>query len=224
MEIIEIGKTLEIGKEMELKIILNGRVIRVFCTPAHLEELVTGFLISEGLSSNPRVIVEGDVAVAMVDRGFETTINSSGCAGIYVDEPLGELNPKVRFNIDRIREYLKELEEEYYRKTRAYHTAMVVSESGEIAKSYDVGRHNAVDKAIGIAFKRGFDFEKSFLLLSGRITAGIAKKAIRTGIPLVVSKAAILDSAIDLCRKYKLSAISFATGVAIDSGAIAKNA
>ncbi|WP_456369254.1 formate dehydrogenase accessory sulfurtransferase FdhD [Geoglobus sp.] len=224
MEIIEIGRTLEIGKEMELKIILNGRVIRVFCTPPHLEELVTGFLISEGLSSDPKVIVEGDVAVAMVDRGFETTINSSGCAGIYVDEPLGTLSPKVRFDINYVRGYLKELEEDYYRRTRAYHTAMVVSESGEIAKSHDVGRPNAVDKAIGIAFNRGFDFEKSFLLLSGRITAGIAKKAIRTGIPLVASKAAILDSAVELCRKHGLSAISFATGIAINSGAIAKDA
>lgn len=224
MEIMEIGEPLEIGNEMELKIILGGKVIRVFCTPVNLEELVIGFLISEGLSSNPKVIVEGDVAIAMVERGFETTINSSGCAGIYVDEPLEKINPRSKFGINFVRGYLSQLEEEYYRRTRAYHTALIVDVSGNVAKGYDVGRHNAVDKAIGIAYRMGFDFERSFLLLSGRITAGIAKKAIRTKIPLIASKAAILDSAIELCRNYGLSAISFASGIAINSGAISKNA
>ncbi|NOY10969.1 MAG: formate dehydrogenase accessory sulfurtransferase FdhD [Archaeoglobi archaeon] len=223
MEIIEIDRPLEIGEEMELKVILGGNVIRIFCTPVQLEELITGFLLSEGLSAEPKVIVEGDVAVAMVDKGFSTSINSSGCAGIYVDEPLQKLEPKVRFSLSSVREYLTELEADYYRRTRAYHTALIVSD-GKIAKGYDVGRHNAVDKAIGMAYRYGVDFSRSFLMLSGRITAGIAKKAIRVGIPLVVSKAAILNSAIELCERYGLSAISFASGIAVNSGAIATDA
>ncbi|WP_457591399.1 formate dehydrogenase accessory sulfurtransferase FdhD [Geoglobus sp.] len=223
MEIIEIGEPLEIGEEIELKIILGGRVVRVFCTPVNLEELVTGFLISEGLSERPKVIVEGDVAIAVVERGFDTAINSSGCAGIYVDEPLERIVPEVKFSINTVSGYLPHLEEDYYRKTRAYHTALIVDEGGKIAKGYDVGRHNAVDKAIGMAYRKEMAFERSFLLLSGRITAGIAKKAIRARIPLVVSKAAILNSAIELCKNYGLSAVSFASRIAVNSGAISND-
>ncbi len=220
MDILEIGERLEIGREIELKIIIGGRVIRVFCTPTDLEELVTGFLLSEGLSSNPEVIVEGDVAVAQTDVEFTTSINSSGCAGIYVDEPLKRIIPGTRFSIREVMRYIPELEEEYYRRTRAYHTALLVQNGREFVKAYDVGRHNAVDKVIGMAYARNFEFSKSFLVLSGRITAGIAKKAIRVGIPLVVSKASILDSAIELCRDYGLSAVSVASGIAVNSGAI----
>ncbi len=220
MDIIEIGERLEIGKEMELKIIVGGRVVRVFCTPSHLEELVTGFLLSEGLSKNPEVIVEGDVAVAHSDVEFTTSINSSGCAGIYVDEPLERIVPKVKFTVDQVMEFIPELEEDYYRKTRAYHTALVVEYERGFVKAYDVGRHNAVDKAVGMAYRENFDFQRSFLVLSGRITAGIAKKAVRVRIPLVVSKASILDSAIQLCREYGLSAVSIASGIAVNNGAI----
>ena len=220
MDVIEIGERLEIGREIELKIIIGGRVIRVFCTPTNLEELVTGFLLSEGLSKNPEVIVEGDVAVAQTDVEFTTSINSSGCAGIYVDEPLEKINPEERFSMNDVMRFIPELEEDYYRKTRAYHTALIVNNKEEFVKAYDVGRHNAVDKAIGMAYRENYDFSKSFLVLSGRITAGIAKKAIRVGIPLVVSKASILDSAVELCKKYRLSALSVASGIALNSGAI----
>ncbi len=220
MEIIKLGESLDVGSEIELKIIVGNRIIRLFCTPDSLEELVIGFLLTEGLSENPNVIVEGDVAIAEVSKEFSLSINSSGCAGIYVDEPLKKLNSSVKFSIEEVRERLFELEGDHYRKTRAYHTALVIEKGGSCVKAYDVGRHNAVDKAIGKAYKNGFDFSRSFLLLSGRITAGIAKKTIRARIPLVVSKASILDSAIELCNKYGLSAISFATGIAVNCGAI----
>jgi len=220
MEIIEIGEKLELGREIELKIIVGGRVIRVFCTPSHLEELVTGFLLSEGLSKNPNVIVEGDVAVAQSDVNFTATINSSGCAGIYVDEPLEKIVPEVKFKVEDVMKFIPELEEDYYKKTRAYHTALMVQGGEEFVKAYDVGRHNAVDKAIGMAYRMNFDFRRSFLVLSGRITAGIAKKVIRIGVPLIASKASILNSAVELCKEYGLSAISIASGIAVNSGAI----
>ena len=85
---------------------------------------------------------------------------------------------------------------------------------------YDVGRHNAVDKAIGSALLKGVDFSKVFLLLSGRISRGMVMKCARVGIPLIASKAAILDSAIDVCEKSGVAAVSFATNIAIEGEAL----
>ncbi len=218
MDIVKIGKRLEIGEEIELKVIAGGRVFRMMCSPNDLEELLIGFSISEGLSENPEVYVEGDVGVIENVKETILSINSSGCIGIYVDENIGRVFPKREFKIDQVLSSLRVIETELYRRTRAYHTAAVINE--RIYCSYDVGRHNAVDKAIGKAYKNGVDFSESYLVLSGRITKGIALKCVRAGIPLVVSKAAILNSAIEVCEKSGLSAVSLASGIAVNNGAI----
>lgn len=77
-----------------------------------------------------------------------------------------------------------------------------------------------MDKAIGLGLKSGVRFGSHFLLISGRISEGMAVKCIRAGLPLVVSRAAILDSAIRLCRSSGLSAISFMTDLAVKGAAL----
>lgn len=103
---------------------------------------------------------------------------------------------------------------EEYERTHGYHIAAIVGKDGLIVRRY-VGRHNAVNKAIGAALLMGVDLSRTFLLLSGRISRGIAMKCVRAGIPLVVSEAAILDSAIKVCEKSGLAAVSFATNVVV---------
>ena len=204
MEIIEIGDPLEIGKERELEIRVNEKVITLTCTPENIEELVIGFAISEGLSKNPKVILDGKTAILEVDGNLTH---------------IPKIIPKKKFKLDYVKEFISLLDADYYRKTRAYHTAVVVSE-GEYVRAYDVGRLNSIDKAIGLAYKRGFDFFKSFMVITGRITESVAKKCVRAGIPLIVSKAAIIDSAIRVCRETGLSAVSFTTNIVVNNGAI----
>ena len=68
--------------------------------------------------------------------------------------------------------------------------------------------------------KEKVDFSRVFLLVSGRISQGMVAKCVRCRIPLLVSKAAILDSAIDKCFETGLSAVSFATGIAVKGEAL----
>ncbi len=218
MEIIRLGRTLEIGKEIELKVKLNTKTIKLFCTPENVEELVIGFAISEGIAKNPIVRFENDLVVIETENDFDLALNTSG--SFTTSSNLRKLNPKVKFKIDFVRRFIDVLNADYYERTRAYHTALIVNKSGEYLRAYDVGRHNAVDKTIGLAYKKNLSLSESFLVITGRITAGIAKKCVRAGIPLIVSKAAIVDSAIDVCRKANLSAISFATNIAVNCGAI----
>lgn len=203
MEIIKLGETLEIGREIELKIKTNNGEIILPCSPENLEELIIGFAISEGLSRNPKVILDKDTAILEVDGEF----------------PIEKINPKVKFKIDHVKRFISLLDTDYYKRTRAYHTAIIVS-GDKYLRAYDVGRHNSIDKAIGLAYRNGFDFSKSFMVITGRITGSVAKKCVRAGIPLIASKAAIIDSAIEVCRRTGLSAISFATNIVVNNGAI----
>jgi FdhD protein len=228
--IIELGNALEIAREDQITIVINDIAHHVMCTPEKINELVLGFLISEGFASdlneieinNAPCLKDGKVVMVKVKRDVPAiTLRSSGCIGIFREkEEFPKITAEEKFNLDEAHESLKYLDTEEYKRTRGYHIAALVNKNGLVTRAYDVGRHNAVDKVIGTGLKNGVNFRKVFLLISGRISRGMALKCVRTGIPLVVSKAAILDSAVDICLKTKLSAISFATNVIIKGDAL----
>ncbi len=199
------------------------------CTPDNVRELALGFVVSEGIASPESVKIsdapclkDGRVVVVEVPSNFcQPEIRSSGCIGVYRET---EVVPKVKarelFSLDEVRSALQYLEVDEYHRTRGYHIAALVGKEGLILRRYDVGRHNAVDKVIGAALMREIDFSRTYLVISGRISRGIAMKCARVGIPLIVSKAAILDSAVDVCRRSGLAAVSFATNVAVVGDAL----
>jgi len=217
MNVIPLGKTLEFAVERHVKISMDGTTFSLACTPVNLEELVLGFIVTEGIG-NPesvRISISDSEGVGLVK---ELTITSSGSVGF--DGGLGRVVAGEKFGMDELRNSLSYLETDEYRRTRGYHTAAIVSKRGLEARAYDIGRHNAVDKAVGICVKKGIEFNKTFLLFSGRISKGIAMKCVRAGIPLIVSKAAIFDSAIEVCKQTGLSAVSFATNIAVKGDAL----
>jgi len=223
--IIKLGETLELAKEEQITLIINGEGYHIMCTPEHINELILGFLISEGFASDLKEIkfsnstcLKSRIFVVDVSQSLlPITLRSSGCIGVLrKGEKLPKIAAREKFSMDEIRNSLDYLEIEEYRKTRGYHVAALVGKGGLIFRAYDVGRHNAVDKVIGMAVKNDVDFSKTFLVISGRISRGMALKCARVGIPLIVSRAAILDSAIEVCIETGLSAISFATNVVVN--------
>jgi len=227
IEIVEIGKPLRLAEEREMTLYINGLPSHLMVTPSNLEELAIGFIVSEGLVrreewQNAEIVVDGNSIHVDVDtNSFILELRSSGCVGVFRE---GEILPKVkaseRYSLNELREALKLIEVEEYRETRGYHSAVIVGKEGMIARAVDVGRHNAVDKVIGMGLKRGIDPSKVFLILSGRISRGIAAKAARSGIPLIASKASILDSAIEVARKSGIAMVSFTSNLAIKGEAL----
>ncbi|MCH5342694.1 MAG: formate dehydrogenase accessory sulfurtransferase FdhD [Acetatifactor sp.] len=71
----------------------------------------------------------------------------------------------------------------------------------------DIGRHNALDKAIGYALRNGIDLSQCIVYSSGRIPTDMAMKAIRAGIPILASKAVPSDEAVALAEEYHLTMI-----------------
>jgi len=222
----KIGEALELAKEGRVTIIAGRTPYHLMCTPENLIELAVGFVISEGIVKSLDEIavskIEDDIIYVKMDgEHSSTTIRSSGCIGVFRER---EEIPKVRagekFTLEEVREALRHIETEEYRKTRGYHTAVVMGKNGIVSRMHDVGRHNAVDKAIGSALLKGADLSKAFLLLSGRISRGMVMKCARVGIPLIASKAAILDSAIEVCEKSGIAAVSFATNIAVEGEAL----
>jgi FdhD protein len=227
LEVVKLGKPMKLATEVEVTLFINGLPSHLMATPSNLEELAVGFLISEGLIHrkdwrDAKIEVKNNSIYVDIDADqFILELRSSGCVGVFKeDEVLPEVKAGEIYSLEEVQKALDYLEIPEYKETRGYHIAAIVGKGGLVARAIDVGRHNAVDKAIGMGFKRGIDPSRVFLVLSGRISRGIAAKAARAGIPLVVSKASLLNSALEVCYKTRLSVLSFASNLAIKGKAL----
>jgi formate dehydrogenase accessory protein FdhD len=100
-----------------------------------------------------------------------------------------------------------------FRKTGGVHIAALFKRDGTlVAFAEDVGRHNAVDKAVGTALLWGHDLGECFLASSGRLTGDIVLKAARVGIPIVASLAAAIGTGVEVADKASLTLVGFVRG------------
>lgn len=96
-----------------------------------------------------------------------------------------------------------------YQLTRGVHVATLFENERLVAFAEDVGRHNAVDKVVGIGIQSKINFSNSVLVSSGRQPADMVLKAARMGIPIVVSRTAPIRSGIIAAEKNGVTLVCF---------------
>ena len=104
-----------------------------------------------------------------------------------------------------------------FESTGGLHAALLIDEMGVTRwVREDVGRHNAVDKVIGLALMNAaLPLEDWTLVVSGRVGYEIVQKAIVAGISALVGVSAPTSLAVDLAAEFNLTLLAFArNGVA----------
>lgn len=222
--------------EYRLQIHINGKkFLTLLCTPKALPALVTGFLFTEGvLTTNEeidQIIIDesaGKADVSFFNKDTYTFINdilcgertvTTGCGrGRTVTYPLmsatQDQKPQVKLDYDQILDLFKGFNggSELFQATGGVHSCALCDQENILYIEEDIGRHNAVDKVIGLAMMNDIDMKGKILLTTGRISSEIICKIARSGIQVIVSRSAPTDTAVEMARKRSIRLIGFARG------------
>lgn len=96
--------------------------------------------------------------------------------------------------------------------TGGVHSASLSDGKGILLFHEDVGRHNAIDKVIGEAFVKDICLLDKLIITSGRISSEMLIKASKREIPMIVSRSAPTDLAINLGKQLGITIVGFARG------------
>ncbi len=216
-----------IALEKKIKVSVNGKeVMSLYCTPQMIREFVVGFIMTEGIIKGnwcaERMSIEygEEISVdipAEGDVSMDGRIITSGCVGGVTferkieDEPI---NDDFSISSDRLREVfnLFQARSDLYKLTGCIHSAALSDGKGILCFAEDIGRHNAVDKVIGYAILENIPFEGKIMLASGRISSEISSKCARWGIPMIATRTAPTNLAIEIAERRGVTIVGFIRG------------
>jgi FdhD protein len=218
----------ELAVEEPLEIRVNGEPVAVTMrTPGHDEELSIGFLLSEGIrptSAGPAADLAANVVDVDVDdfdlerlrRNFYTS-SSCGVCGKGALEAVAVSAPRVESDLTIPPEVVGTLPgrlreaQPTFAATGGLHATGLFSAEGELlCVREDVGRHNAMDKVIGFAFReRLLPLAGHALCVSGRLSFELVQKAAVAGCPLMVAVGAPSSLAVELAGDRGITLCGF---------------
>jgi len=210
-------------------------------TPGSDHELVAGLLLAEGVIESELDIVRMahctpsenqpagnllEVQLAPGVAGIEleasrrsnlTTSACGVCGRASIDDLLARLSPlqnPASFDATWIARLSEELAraQPNFAHTGGLHAAAIAEPArGLLVVREDIGRHNAVDKAVGrLLLDRALPARNSVLVVSGRASFEIVQKALAAGISALVSVSAPSSLAVGTAARSGMLLVGFA--------------
>jgi FdhD protein len=225
-----------VAEEKPLYVFLNRSLYTtILCTPSNLKELAIGHVLSEGVVKSIEEIEEAELnekegscrirLKESVDLEKRLKLKKHFARVIFTacgsNKPLqpspriAKVRSDLKVKAESVLKFVNSLNRDAltFRETGGVHAAAIYRSDGNcVAFAEDVGRHNAVDKVIGIAAMDRIVPTGCLIVLTGRLTADIVLKVARAKVPIVASLAAALSSGIALARDVDLTLVGFARG------------
>ncbi len=201
--------------------------MKLISTAQYLTELVLGRLLTEGIIFNKEdisliyVCEHGSRAKVLLKdmerhpSGKYVELTPSCCTGNHVWNDIYEKKrplPKVRAwvwdpeGVWNLADAFHE-DQPLHARTHSTHSAYLWYQGSISFRCEDIGRHNAVDKAIGYAMRENYDLHQCMIFTSGRVPTDMLVKFIRAGVPVCVSKEAPTAEAVQLAKLHGVTLI-----------------
>lgn len=230
-----------VAVEEPLEIRLRGRSLAVTMrTPGNDPELAAGFLLSEGIIHQREDILE--MAPCLQSESPDNTLNvfvapavavdferltrhvfassSCGLCGKATIDAVRQSFPPIASGIPVSAALLLELPKQMqaaqpaFALTGGLHAAAVFEPDGRlVVLREDIGRHNAVDKALGHCLLAGkVPLENCLLVVSGRASFEILQKGLAARVPIIGAVSAPSSLAVEFARESGQTLIGFLRG------------
>ena len=216
-------------QEVPLTIYLNGdEVVTLMCTGKYARFLAVGFLKSEGLITNRNQLKDIHVEerperlMVRVETSHDSfklqrlgrTITSGCGKGTSFErnvQTIASTTVTAQLNVtpEQILQLAAELDQRstLYRATGGCHNASLATLERILIFREDIGRHNAIDMICGECFLGKIPTKDKLIVCTGRIASEILLKAMRLGVPVLVSGSAATRLSIDLARRTNMTLI-----------------
>ena len=218
------------GKEQTKNIAITMR------TPGHDEELVAGFLYTEGIVNDRSDLISiipkasgENTALAVfrsnsspelpgADRNFYINSSCGLCGKTSLEtlrrKPIASVSGTTlrvtNSDICAIPERLKQ-GQRLFHETGGIHASALFDPTGQLVLlREDVGRHNALDKLIGaLMLADRLPATNSILALSGRVSFEMVQKAAMAGIEMIAAIGAPSSLSVELAIENNITLIGF---------------
>lgn len=146
----------------------------------------------------------------------------SGCGrtnGASLAEGLVPVPSDLRIPVDILPRFAGQItrQQAAYRAAGGIHAAAIFDDRGRAhVVCEDIGRHNAVDKAVGYCLLRGIALHDKILVSTGRASYDMVAKGIRMGIPILASISSPTSLAVELAEALNCTLLGYLRGKAMN--------
>lgn len=215
----------EIIDEAPMTIYVNGmELMTIMSTPGEWDHLALGFLKNEGFIDDMREVdhVYVNDRGCCVDVWLQNMIDvnrrkilTSGCGGgLTFDNLIDEIEPfcdDLYIDPDVLAKRFTELHKpgSLHARARGVHSAGLSDGKDMLALTEDIGRHNAIDKLMGVCMVQGIDTKGRILLATGRISSEMLKKGARMGCPIIASRKSPTSMSIAMANALNITLVGY---------------
>ena len=224
-----------VATEVPVALEYNGLAHAVMlATPQDLEDFALGFSLTEGILQRPadlfdcdiveradgialQLRIAGDCFAGLKDRRRSMT-GRTGC-GLCGAETLQQairqpsaVSSAAHFSATALRDGMAAMQQQQrlQQATGATHAAAWLDADGSVAYvREDVGRHNALDKLLGVLARAELDLSCGAVLLTSRASYEMVQKAATMGIGMLAAISAPTSLAVALAQRTQITLVGF---------------
>ena len=205
-------------RELRLNIILNNKkLITLKCSSGNYDYLGIVFLYTSGFLKKKE-----DIDLVVIKEEEETVkVTAKNILSVQEDFIKDNLIPQsTNIGTSKVKhktifKLMNGLQEraKLFKLTGGTHSCALADKQGSIILfTEDISRYNTIDKILGGAFLKDIPREDTIILTSCRITSDILIKIAFGKIPIIISRAAPTDKAVELAKKTGITLVGFVRG------------